>query len=254
MPPTLLSLTCLALFLASLPPASAQQYDGSRLSPYTGTWRQLSDRPEGRVRTGCIREALLPVIDGNWIHIQVGEQPGRGFRLLETRWIDGGTMRTTRIHRAVQNGPDAAPLMVDLVIAEDQASGFAILRDGSRQEIVHEYGGPVRDGWVLGLVAATLPLAEEFEATDRVAIPALGQEHLVRFEVTGREFYPPTDSDAVEVWAVDTHWVNLEDGDIYGGGRDNPGGTYYIRVDPQPGHPAVIGYRNENVTIERGSC
>lgn len=237
--------------------AHAQQgadFDSSRLQPFGATWRQMTVGEDGPVLSGCIAEALFRRPSGEWMHVQTARGIESGRMRQEVRTLSASDMRTTSLYRAPLQAPLGDIVWQHLQLTPRSAQGVAAHRDGATRPLRLTYDEPVRDGWILGLVIASLPLEQGLVVRDRVAIPLLEQQFDIVVRTDGPRPWPLDSGDSIQVWEVGVAWTNLDDADVYAAGPDQPGGAYYIAVDPEPYAPHVVGYRNENVSIEWGAC
>ena len=259
---TIICIPALLTGLAISTPVSAQEieseavYDSSGLTPSVGTWRRLLPGDEGLQDRGCFTETFSHDPSGNWLHTQTVQQDD-GVRIQEIRTLNAESLRTIQLQRfyvALPEGTQGAPLWVGLDIEGSAATGEALMPGGQSGPVERTYSGPVRDGWIAGLLIATLDLQDGLVAQDRVAVPLQDQEYILTMTVTGRESYPAGEADAQDAWAVDADWYDLATGNTVAGGRTRPGGTYFIAVEPEAGRPAVLGYMSGSAEIRSGAC
>ena len=229
-------------------------FDSNRLQPFGATWRQMTAGEDGLELRGCISENLFRDTSGDWVHVQTARAVQSGLMRQEVRTLSATDMRTTYLYRAPLQMPQGDAVWQRLQLTPQGAVGVVANRDGSTQPLERVYEQPVRDGWILGLIIASLPLEDGLIAQDRVVIPLLDQRFDIEISANGPHPWEMDSGESISVWEVGVDWVNLDDNDIYTAGPDQPGGTYYIAVDPAPFAPHVVGYRNENVSIEWGQC
>jgi hypothetical protein len=229
-------------------------FDSNRLQPYGATWRQLTDGEDGLALRACISETLFRDLSGDWVHVQTGRSVQSGQLRQEIRTLSAADMRTTHLYRAPLQTPQDNITWQRLELTPQSAEGVFGNLDGSTQSFERLYEQPVRDGWILGLIIASLPLENNMIVRDRVAIPVLDQRYDVEIRADGPHLWETDSGESIPVWEVGVAWTNLDDDDLYAAGPNRPGGTYYIAVDPAPYAPHVVGYRNETVSIEWGQC
>ncbi len=226
----------------------SQQVDTSRLVPYRARWQQFSRSEEGLTDSGVIYEETLVLGDRTLHHTQVVRQPN-GTKATEQRTFDRSSLRPERLTRSLVNAPQGQPKAIELDRKTQTWSGTATMSANQQHPFEYTSEADAFDGWVAGLVLASLPLKTGYEAK----LPALVQlqqaTYLLHAKVVGQRKFKPARGPGVQVWIVDTDWINVTDGSVSPGGAKNSGGSYLIARNPGSGQPHVIEYANNGVVI-----
>jgi len=223
--------------------------DSTRLAPYHAIWvqqRVVDGKPTASPAT--FEERLQREANGHWLHTQI-QRPGNGMAITGLRTLDGKTLALNGMQLQIDNGPAEQPTQVDYLIEADGHTGTAQFADGTEKAGTKKpLSMRMFDGHIGGISFASLPLAEGYTASLPMLIPNLGK-YWIEAKVRGKKSIVSPAGESIQTWEVDAKWLNLGTGDIYPGGRDGSGGTYYIAIEPGNGVPPVVEYANENAVI-----
>jgi len=230
-------------------------FDTSRLAEYSASWRRLIPGDDGVPRDlGCFTETFSRLNDDEWLHIQTLRQDETESFMQEVRIFDAATLRPKTLRRTFLTQEDGAPQWAELTFSGDGARGHVLMPDGQSVPFGREFGAPVYDGWVAGLLLAALDLDADTQASALVAIPLHNQLYRMNFTVVGAVDFELENGETVAAWEVDAEWIDAMTGSVSPGGADESGGAYVIAAAPAPGQPAVLSYINTSATILFGTC
>lgn len=225
------------------------QISVGRIAPYHAIWSQEAQR-DGKMVTNpkAFEEVLEIGEDGNWKHTQKIFNRLGGIS-IGVRTLDRKSLQLLDLALTFENMPAGSPSRVYYDVTGDSMIADIFFADGRKTKgKTRKIAMPMFSGQIGGLTLAALPLKEGYVATVPMAIPNRGV-YWIEASVVGRKNIPTADGASVEVWEVDANWLNLEDGGIYGPGRDGDGGVYYIAVKPGNGVPPVVEYVSNGAVI-----
>lgn len=228
-------------------PVGARVFDISKLQPYNAIWIQSIKNADTWEVVGTTREILEIDENGQWRHTQIPRRDGSDMKVEVIRTLDRGNFTPLHFLRTMENGPEQAPVEINFDIGPLDVSGYYLAADGTKRPYTKEFPVPTFDGSIIGLVIATMPLAEGYRETIPTAIPTLNASYWLEILVTGKIPYEVVTGEVIEVWEVTANWYNIDDEDWYPPGRDNWGGAYYIAVEPGDGVPYVVEYAHSTL-------
>lgn len=260
-----LAISILTIILALLPltqraaaePATVAVGDravsGTTIGPYRATWTQKVKQEGAWVDGGTIsEEAQVTTHEGKEAlrHVQTVKNPsGQGAE--STMIFERASLAPRFLRQQILNPPPGAPSEQTFTFQGPRIERRVTLGSGEIKSSAEELPMPMFYGMTFGLVIATLPLEEGYEARLPVAIPQQGYKSWVVVRVVGRERYTAKGGKPVQAWLVETDWVDLDSGEITSkGGADEQGGVYAVVPHPPAGFPYVPKYANANVLIE----
>ncbi len=224
--------------------------DPNRLKPFHAHWVQKQTQDgEQQLSPITIEEQLSRNGDGHWVHQQTMHHAEKSIKVYHSRTFDQHSMRLMNQSTQYENAPPKAPKSLSYELFNNHFTGLVTAADNSITEIKHPLSMPMFDGQIAGLAMAALPLATDKKWSMPMTIPTMKAEFWLEASVTGKQSMAAHNGQQVEVWVVDALWHNLTDGDVYPGGPEHSGGTYYITVDQQPGQPVVMAYANNSTVI-----
>ena len=228
-------------------PVGARIVDTGKLFPYRAVWLRSTKNEDGWAATGMTEEILTVDEEGRWRHTQNLRLKDSDMKVAVTRTLDQNTFRPLHFIRTVENGPEGSPVEINLEIGPIVVAGHYLSADGAKTSFRQELPMPMFDGSIIGLVIATLPLAEGFRATLPTVIPTLNATYWLEIRVTGKMPYEVKTGEIIDVWEVTANWYNIDVQDWYPPGRDDWGGAYYIAVEPGEGVPFVVEYAHSTL-------
>jgi len=230
-------------------------FDTSRLAEYSATWRRLIPGDDGVPRDlGCFTETFSRLNDDEWLHVQTLREDDTETFIQELRVFDAATLRPKSLRRTFFSPTEGAPQWAQLTFSDEGARGHVLMPDGQSAPLNREYGAPVYDGWVAGLLLAALDLEEGMSVSALVAIPLHNQLYRMNFTVVGAVDFELENGETIAAWEVDAEWIDAMTGGVSPGGADESGGAYVIAAAPAPGQPSVLSYINTSATILLGTC
>ncbi len=231
-------------------PVYASVIDPTRLKPFHAHWvqKQQQDGQE-KLSPITIEERLNRNDEGDWVHKQTMHHAEKPIKVYHSRTFDQHSMRLLNQSTHYENAPAQAPKSVTYQLFNNHFTGVVTAADNSTKDIRHPLSMPMFDGQIAGLAIASLPLGTDKKWSMPMTIPTLKAEYWLEAKVTDRTLMAAANGQQVDVWVVDALWHNLTDGDIYPGGPENSGGTYYITADQQAGQPVVMAYANNSALI-----
>lgn len=230
-------------------PVGSSDISPDRLKPYSAKWIR-SEKQDGQlVRTSVVFEETLSFDEsGNWQHVQ-SIKANDATNVRGTRVLDKQTLEVLSLELLFQNATEGQPSKVHYDLTETEYAANVIFKDGREQKgQARRKAIPMFDGQIAGIAIAALPLRQGYVATLPMIIPNLGV-YWVEVTVMGQQTISVGEHSNIDVWEVNTHWLNLTDGDMYPAGREGSGGVYYIAVNPEEGMPHVIEYANDTGVI-----
>jgi len=237
--------------LAYTTPVGSRIVDTGKLSPYHAVWvRHTRDDEESDwAITGSAEETLKVDENGRWRHTQIIRPTDSDQKGTAIRTFDFSTFRPLHFTRTLENGPEGAPVEIELEYGPIDVTGHYLLADGTEIPFHQELPMPMFDGFIVGLVIATLPLEKGFRETLPTVIPTLKSTYWMEVVVTGKIPYEVITGEVIEVWEVTVNWYNIDAEDWYPPGRDEWGGAYYIAVEPGNGVPFVVEYAHSTLVF-----
>lgn len=237
--------------LAYTTPVGSRIVDTGKLAPYNAVWvrHARADEESDWAVSGSAEETLEVDENGRWRHTLIIRPKDRDMKVVATRTLDQETFRPLHFLRTLENGPEAAPVIIEHTIGPIDVSGYSLMADGTKTPFEKELAMPMFDGFIVGLVIAALPLEEGYRETLPTSIPTLNSTYWLEIYVTGKMPYEVITGEVIEVWEVTVNWYNIDDDDWYPPGRDDWGGAYYIAVEPGNGVPFVVEYAHSTLVL-----
>lgn len=228
-------------------PVGSRIVDGTKLFPFHAFWVRSTKNGDDWAIDGMAEEVLALDEEGRWRHTQILRPKDRDTKVVATRTLDQDTLRPLHFLRTLENGPQGSPIEINLEIGSLDVTGHYLFADGTTTPFHQELAMPMFDGFIIGLVIATLPLAEDFRITLPTVIPTLNVTYWLEIRVSGKMPYQVRTGEIIEVWEVTANWYNIDAQDWYPPGRDDWGGAYYIAVEPGDGVPFVVEYAHSTL-------
>ncbi|MEE8119545.1 MAG: hypothetical protein V3T39_08315 [Gammaproteobacteria bacterium] len=224
----------------------AEEIRAERLKEFQFTWIQVIEQNDEWVERGSYSESLKKD-DMKLRHEQIISLPGdRSINTVTD--FDAKTLFVNSVVRNITSGSPDRPSRIEIHYGDDGYSQRVTLGNGEQSESsLHTAVKPFASQ-AFGLVISALPLETDYRARLPVAFPQLQMWYWIELVVVDEITVQYKGRD-VELFVVDAHWMNVSDGSVYPGGKDQSGGQYHIVKDGGGDLPHVWRYMSEHVDI-----
>lgn len=235
-------------------PVGAREVQPAQLWPYRAKWewRQLDTDQQSEsfgalIPNGALEERFSRDENGDWRHIQTHDRPD-GTVVEQVRRLDGATLQPLRVSMT------ATPAVsgytnISTVYRQHAYRGEATRADGGAEAFTSQVAVPAFSAWIGGVVIRSLPLEIGYRASLPTTLALSQTNYKMWIEVVGEDVIESPDGEPVEVWLVETGFLDLNTNDIYRQGAEGRGGVFHIVKNGGPDIPLVANYISSQTEI-----